>query len=374
MTAIWQVVTRLNIGGPAQQIRELANDLDRRFKVTVLAGHPPSHEGEVDRVPHLEYVPLVRPIHPSSDVAAFMSLRAATSRRAPDIVHTHMAKAGVIGRSAALSVRERPRTVHTFHGHVLSGYFAPAISRAFVEIERRLARRTDALVAVSATLRDELLALGIGDASKFHVIPLGLDVERYARPQCTTMGLRAALGIAAGTPLVGYIGRLTPIKDHETAFNALRRVPEAHMLLIGDGELRQDLRRLAASLEIAPRVHFLGWRSDIADLLAELDVVLLTSRSEGTPLALIEAAAAGRAIVATDVGGVRDIVQPGVSGVLCRPRAATEVGAALLELLCSPPRRAALGAAAQRHARATFGKAVMLERHAALYEDLTSRR
>jgi len=219
-----------------------------------------------------------------------------------------MAKAGTIGRLAAFSVAGRPRMVHTFHGHVLEGYFRPGVQRAFIEMERMLARHTDVLIAVSPEIREALLDLGIGRGRQFDVIPLGFDLSAFLAVEEPIGDLRHHLGLSAGTPLVGVVGRLVPIKDLGTMLRAIGCLPGIHLAVIGDGEMRPALQARARELAIDDRVHFTGWWTDIPSAMADLDVVVLSSRNEGTPVSLIEGGAAGLPAVATDVGGVSDVV------------------------------------------------------------------
>ena len=311
-----RLLTRLNIGGPSRHALILTRGLADRYPTVLAAGQPSPEEGKLSdpAVPVVD-VPLVRPLRPVTDLRAIRAVRRLLRRERPAILHTHMAKAGTVGRVAALTMRRRPVLVHTFHGHVLDGYFRPATARTFLGIERVLARRTDALVAVSDEIRDELLALGIGRDDQWRTIPLGLDLDELLGRAGRSGVLRARVGIG-DEPLVGMLGRLVPIKDVATAIRAMARVPDAHLALVGDGEDRAALVALATDLGLADRVHFVGWRHDIGDVLADIDVALLTSRNEGTPVALIEAAAAGRPAVATDVGGVRAVIDDGVSGLV----------------------------------------------------------
>jgi glycosyltransferase involved in cell wall biosynthesis len=301
-----QVITRLNIGGPARHVLDLAEGLKGAFDVRVLAGQAPDVEGEVAAGSALiTRVPLVRALDPRHDVLATASIRRQLARHKPALVHSHMAKAGTIARMAATTLHDRPRTVHTFHGHVLDGYFGPRAEQVFVRIERAMARRTDVLVAVSDEIRDALLDLEIGRASQYVVVTPGVDLDPFLNIQRPDGKFRDSLGVSKDDALVAVVARLTPIKDHQTAIEAIASLPGVHLALVGDGELRRQLHDLVATLGLIDRVHFTGWRTDLPALLADVDAVLLTSRNEGTPLALIEAAAAARPVIATDVGGVR---------------------------------------------------------------------
>lgn len=368
---VLQVVTRLNIGGPAQHVLGLATGLKDRYDISVAAGVPPVEEGElcapgVDVLP----VPLVRPIAPIADIRAFTSVRGIVRDGSPALIHSHMAKAGTIARLVAPTVRPRPRTVHTFHGHVLSGYFSSPSQAAFLRIERMLARHTDILVGVSSEIRDELLELGIGRPPQWKVIPLGHDLEPFLAVRGHSTALRSELNLGSDVPLVGVLARLAPVKDHVTLLRAMRHVRGVHLAVVGDGKQRPDLEALARELGIAERVHFTGWRSDVADVIADLDVVVLTSRNEGTPVSLIEAAAAGRPVIATDVGGVRAVVDDRETGVLVPPGDERAAAKAIEWMLADRARSEELGREARRRSRERFSLRQSLDAVTALYDEL----
>lgn len=368
--AVLRLLTRLNIGGPSRHVLILTRDLAGRYPTVLAAGRPGQEEGELsDPTVPVVTVPLVRPLRPSYDLRAVRAVRRLLREQRPAILHTHMAKAGTVGRVAALTLRRRPLLVHTFHGHVLDGYFSPAVGKVFLAIERVLARRTDVLVAVSDQVRDELLELGIGQLEQWRVIPLGLDLDPLLARTGRSGVLRSLLEVG-DAPLVGMLGRLVPIKDVATGIRAIALVPEAHLALIGDGEEREALVELTYELGLSDRVHFVGWRHDIADLLTDVDVALLTSRNEGTPVALIEAAAAGRPAVATGVGGVRFVVDDHVTGLLVPVGDHEAVAAALRTLLSDPQRAAAMGSAGRERVRERFSSHRLVRDTAALYDAL----
>jgi glycosyltransferase involved in cell wall biosynthesis len=360
-----RVIARLNIGGPAQHVTLLAAGLDRaRFATTLITGVVGEGEGDYTEAARARGVePVVIPelgraIRPSRDLVVLYKLVRLFRHLRPDIVHTHTAKAGALGRLAA-RVAGVPVTVHTFHGHVLEGYFSPAATRTFLAIERWLARGTDRLITVSPRLRAQLLAMGIGRPDQMEVVPLGLDLGRFRLGRgASAPALRASLGLAPGTPLLGSVGRLVPIKDHPTLFRAVAQLgtdgEAAHLVVVGDGEDRLALARLAQALGVSARVHFLGWRADLETIVNELDVVICSSRNEGTPVALIEAMAAGVAVLSTEVGGVADLVTHGETGWLVPPGDPTAMAGAIRRLLAEPNLRARLAAA---------GQGVALDRH-----------
>ena len=330
---VLRVIARLNVGGPALHVSYLSRELDKiGYETTLVAGSIGGSEGSMEYVAEelgVEpvYLPaLQREISPLEDLAAARQLLKLIRRLRPDILHTHTAKAGAVGRLAALLAGPaRPRVVvHTFHGHVLRGYFGSAKTEAFRRLEQGLARASDALIAVSPEVRDDLVALGVAPAEKITVIRLGLDLEqRLATAPGAPEALREELGVPEARFLISWLGRMTEIKRGDDLLRAFARLraggADADLLLVGDGPLRQDLETLAADLGIAGHCHFTGFRTDVGAVYAASDAIALTSANEGTPVTVIEAQAAGKPVVSTDVGGVRDIVADGVSGFVVPP-------------------------------------------------------
>jgi glycosyltransferase involved in cell wall biosynthesis len=366
-----RVITRLNVGGPARQALLLTRELAPDFDTVLVAGRSASTEGELgDPMVQVRPAPLVRAPRPWSDAAAFTTIRRMLREAPTALVHTHMAKAGAMGRLAARSTSPRPRIVHTFHGHVLDGYFRPAVSRAIIETERRLARLTDVIVAISPEIRDELVELRIGKPAQYVVIPLGLELDPFLEVRQPSGKLRAHLGLAPDVPLIGAVGRLVPIKDNVTLLQALVELLDAHLVFVGDGEVRDLLEERARDFGIAERVHFTGWWHDVPAAMSDLDVVALTSRNEGTPVSLIEALACGRPVVATDVGGVRYVVEDGVTGLLAPPGDPRRVGQLLGQLVGDADARRRMGAEGRRRVAERFGKERLLADIRDLYREL----
>lgn len=379
-----RVIARLNIGGPAQHAILLAAGLDRaRFVTTLVTGVVGRGEGDFSGMAHARGVdPVVIPelgraIRPARDLTALIKLVRLFRALRPHIVHTHTAKAGTLGRLAARLARV-PVKIHTFHGHVLEGYFSRPVTRAFLEIERRLARTTDRLVTVSPRLKTQLLAMGIGRPEQVDVVPLGLDLERFRRARPASATLRPSLGLADGVPLLGIVGRLVPIKDHVTLFQALARLYTegrgVHLTVVGDGEERARLEGLASSLGLGLRIHFLGWRVDLETILKELDVVICSSRNEGTPVALIEAMAAGIPVLSTEVGGVADLVTHGLTGWLVSPGDPDAMASGIRHLLDDGPLRGRLAAAGRDVALDRHDVARLISRVEALYADVLAKK
>jgi glycosyltransferase involved in cell wall biosynthesis len=377
---VLRVMTRLNVGGPARQALYLTEELPRRgFDVRLVWGAAGAHEGSFDPPASMPatYLPyLQRAVSPAADLRTYRSIDGLIGRWRPQVVHTHMAKAGAIARLAAHR-RHVPVIVHTFHGHVLQEYFDPLVNRAFTEIERRLAARSDALLAVSPQVRDDLLALGIGRPHQWHVVPVGVELDRLLHHRPDRAAARAALGLPADGPIVGCVGRLVPIKDHELLLQAgarlLRERPDATFVLAGDGELREQLKTRAKEL-MGDRCIFLGWVEDLPTFYAAVDIVALTSRLEGTPVSLIEAAAAGVPVVASRVGGVREVVRDGETGLLVAPRDPAAVAASLLTLLQDPEGARRMGAEGTSWVTGRFSAARLADHLTELYAELLQRR
>ena len=374
---IARVLTRLNLGGPARQA--LASDpllAARGHAVRVFAGRP--EPGEGDLAPALAArgidvvaVPgLARGISPAADLRALAALRRELAAFRPDVVHTHASKAGVLGRRAARAA-PRAAVVHTFHGHVLEGYFPKAMSKGLVALERRLARETDRIVAVSHATADDLVRLGIvEDERRLVVVPPGIDLEPLlAIPEAAR---------APGDFHVGVVGRLAEVKRPETAVQVFAllasRYPRLHLAFVGDGDLRGPLERRIRELppNHARRVQLLGAREDMAAVLSGLDAVLLTSRSEGLPVALIEAAAAGRPAVATDVGGVGEVVAHERTGFL--GASVDELAFGLARLLDEPGLGPAMGRRARMRVASRYSAAALAGRLEDLYRIVVEER
>lgn len=388
---IARIITRLNIGGPSIQAITLTERLSTRGFDTLLI-HGSLGEGEGDMryllapSTRVEHVPaLRRELTPASDIAAFAQVSAILRDFKPHVVHTHMAKAGAVGRTAAamynrsLAREARASVVHTYHGHVLEGYFGAVKSAVFVGVERRLARRTDRIVAISPAIRDELLRVHrIGRAEQYRVVPLGFDLSALAAiDDGARQSARAALSIPPDAHVVSTVGRLTAIKQHRLFLQTARLIadedPAALFLVIGDGELREDLEDNARQLGLAGSVRFLGWRRDLATVYGATDVFLLTSRNEGTPVALIESLAAGVPGVSTDVGGVRDVLFPPDSDPLgeVEPFAdAAALARSVTGLLTDRERRRSLGARGRALVLARYGIDRLVDDIEALYREL----
>jgi glycosyltransferase involved in cell wall biosynthesis len=384
---VLRLITRLNIGGPSIQAITLSDRLTSRGFTTRLV-HGSLGEGEGDMrylvAPgaDLEYLPeLRRELSPGQDYGAFIRVLAIIRAFRPQIVHTHMAKAGAIGRAAAAIYNrstpsnERARVVHTYHGHVLEGYFSAAKTGLFVGVERLLARSTDRIIAISPAIRDELLRQHrIGRVEQYRVVPLGFDLSSLTViDDQARAAARASLGITPSAHVVSTVGRLTAIKQHhlflETARLIANQDPAALFLIAGDGELRAELEETARDFGFSDRVRFLGWRRDLATIYGASDVLLLTSRNEGTPVALIESLAAGVPGVSTDVGGVRDVVMDNLGAVAAFGDAAG-LARAVAQFLADPRLRRETGERGRESVVARYGIDRLVGDIDALYREL----
>lgn len=381
---IARIIARLNVGGPARHAISLTAGLDpARFVTTLITGVGEPDEGDLSAEARARGVqPVVIPelgprIRPGRELVALGKLVRLLRNLRPDLVHTHTAKAGALGRVAA-RLAGVPIIVHTFHGHVLEGYFSPTRTRLFVQIERALARITHRIITVSPRVRHDLLARGIGRPEQMEVVPVGLDLARFLDRPASSACLRETLGIPSKVPLLGIVGRLVPIKDHPTLFQALALLqthgPAPHLIVAGDGERREALKRLAQDLGLASRIHFLGWRNDLEAILGELDVVICCSKNEGTPVALIEAMAAGVPVLSTDVGGVGDLIVHGETGWLVPSGNPSALARGIRELLADPEPRAQLVPAARAAALGRHDLNGLIHRMEALYGALLAEK
>ncbi len=366
---VLRIIARMNVGGPAWQSSVLTRGLaGHGYETRLLAGRV--DKGEADFValrdpdlPVVDIEGLGRSVRIGGDLRAFVSICREIRRFRPHIVHTHTAKAGVLGRLAAF-VNRVPVRVHTFHGHVLHGYFSPPVSRLVRLVERVLARGTTALVAVGERVRDELVEAGIGQRDRFAAIAPGVEEP----PAIDREIARQLLGLPLEVPVVMFVGRLTAIKRPDRLVEAfgmvLERIPEAVLAVAGEGELLEEVRRSVERL--GDSVRLLGWQSDVGRLYAAADLVVISSDNEGMPMTLIEAAMAGVPGVTTDVGSASEVVVHGSTGLVVAPDA-RDLADAIVALLADDERRSDMGRAAAEQAIVRFGAARLVADHVALY-------
>jgi glycosyltransferase involved in cell wall biosynthesis len=381
-----RIIARLNMGGPAHHVTLLSGLLDHRRYETVLM-HGAVGRGEAsleqlgrERHAQLRLVPGLGPeLSPRNDLRALLALVRAVRRHRPQIVHTHTAKAGLLGRVAALTTRRpRPVIVHTYHGHVLEGYFGALQTAFYRALERALAHVSDALVGVSRSTVEDLERLRIAPRSKFRVIPIGLELGAFLSASARDgEAFRAEAGAGPDTVLLTFVGRLVPIKRVDVLLRAVAHAraggAQVRLAIVGDGELRPELEALARDLGIADAIHFAGYRTDMVAVAAAADIAVLSSDNEGTPVSLIEAGAAGKPAVSTRVGGVDEVVAPD-TGLLAPARDSAALGDAIARLAADAGLREAMGERARAHIRGRYTVDRLLTDIDALYVELLKRR
>lgn len=387
MRKIVRVITRLNIGGPAIHVVLLSSEFNLAgYKDILVSGRTSETEGDMDyyakekSVSPLYVDELGRDISFWKDIRAFFTILAVMIKEKPDIVHTHTAKAGTLGRLAAI-LAGVPIKIHTFHGHVFDGYFSPQKAMIFLYIERFLALFTDKVIVVSESVRDDIITkLKVTEKRKSAVIPLGFELEKFLGCEKNRGHFRKTLGVEDDVLLVGIIGRLVPIKNHKMFLEAVKKVisitprPKVKFIIVGDGELRSGLEDYAEAIGMKSDVIFAGWVSELSTVYVDLDVVALTSLSEGTPVSLIEAMASGRVVLATDVGGVRDLVIDNVSGVLAASGDSDGFSDKLIELLKDPARRQRLGMRGKADVKEKYSKDRLVKDMEKLYAECSAKK
>jgi len=386
-----RIIARLNIGGPAIQAITLTAELsDYGFSTHLIRGAEDPAEGNMDYLAAAIGVKptLVRTLRRDpgvGDLRALLALVWLIRADRPALVHTHAAKGGTLGRLATVIAfprrQTRPLLVHTYHGHSLTGYFSGGTAAFYRLVERLLAPSTDRLIAVSQEVQDDLVELRVAPVSKFTVLPLGFELEPFtsdAGRAARREALRRAWGVAEHELVVTLIARLVPIKRVDRFLEAAAIVasrPQVRFVIVGDGELRDELQASDVARQLGDRLVWAGFRRDIPDVCFASDVVMLTSDNEGTPVSLIEAQAAAVPVVATDVGGVRSVVLNGVSGLLAAADDVAGLADAAGRFLDDAELRAVAGAAGRAHSTARFTLARLASDHAKLYRELlTSRR
>jgi len=402
-TKILRIIARLNIGGPAIHTILLTSELDRiGYKTILVKGSEGEREGDMMYLAGTKGVkPVVIPelgreIGIKNDIIAFFKLYKLIRQEKPDIVHTHTAKAGTLGRVAAW-LAGAPIIIHTFHGHVLTGYFGKFKSWFFIQIEKILAFISTRLITLSDELKKELINMGIGREEKFEVVPLGLELKPFLEINPSTSPFdkggqegdfsrggrggiigefKKELGLSEDTVLIGTVGRLVAIKGHRYFLESAKiilnsRFTDLRFVIVGDGELRKELEDYAKELGIVNDVIFTGFREDLPKIYADLNIVVLTSINEGTPVSIIEAMASGKPVVATNVGGVPSLVKNGITGFLVSPKRVDLLAKAILKILNAPLSAKKMGEEGRRIVFPQYDVSQLVERMNVLYASLT---
>jgi glycosyltransferase involved in cell wall biosynthesis len=380
---VLRVIARLNMGGPAIHVANLAAGLETRgYHTTLVAGSLARGEDSMAFLAERLGVSVVsvpeiqREISALHDARSALRLAEIMRETRPQILHTHTAKAGAIARAALLIAGSaRPEVVvHTFHGHVLRGYFGPVRTAVFRQVERTLARASDALIAVSPEVRDDLVALGVAPARKFSVVRLGIPLAERLDDASADVDYRRLYGIPRDAFVVGWVGRMTEVKDSGAVLRVVAglraRGVDAVLCMVGDGPDREGLEQLAHELGIARSCYFAGYQEDVGGFYRLFDAFFLPSVNEGTPVSAIESLATGTPVVANRVGGVPDVVRDGVDGFLVEPGDDDAAAARLESLARDPALRERLGESGRGRVRSRYAVTRLVDDVDRLYRAL----
>ena len=373
---VLRIIARMNVGGPAVQVSGLMRGFDKElFDQELLTGFCAADEADylekvATDVRAIRIDGLGRSIKPRADLTALFAIIKEIRHFRPDVIHTHTAKAGVVGRVASILSGNRSIRVHTFHGHLLHGYFGAGKTKLVILIEKFLALFTDQLLAVGKKVQDDLIAAGIGDESKFAVMPPGLQLAKVPSKH----EARLELGLDPNKIYCAFIGRITQIKRPDRFLDVVaeikKRGTELNFIVAGAGE-QLDYCQARSKAEDLP-VTFLGWREDIEVVLAAADFVILTSDNEGTPLSLIQAGMVGIPVVATNVGSTNEIVVDSQTGFLT-DLSVDKLAEAVTKLAEDSDLRAKMGAVGKDYTLARYGVARLVKDHQDLYLKLLKR-
>ena len=378
MAKIAIILGRLVIGGTTMDTLQAARHLQQEHELLLITGGGQKDEFEAAYL--TEHLPSIRHeriqgfsgnIHLWQDWKTYRQLRRVLRRFQPDIVHTHTAKAGLIGRLAAAAERV-PVLVHTFHGLMFHGYYSTFVSRFIVYMERWLAKKTTRIIALSSMQQQQIVAqYRICPLQKVHVVPLGIELDAFTEQQDSKRSFfRSRYKLDEDEVAIGIVGRIVPIKNHDLFLQVVAQLhpqfPQARFFIVGDGHLRRKLQQQCDRLEIdytffpeEPRkatLIFTSWITEVDKAMAGLDMVVLTSHNEGTPVSLMEAQAAGKPVVSTKAGGIDDIVRNGETGLTVKQHDAGHLCEAISQLLNNNAQRLAMGKAGEAFAQAQFRK------------------
>ena len=381
---VLRIINRFNIGGPTYNATFLTRFLSDEFETLLVGGLP--EEGEADSLHILEEYgvkPLLikelkRAPNFSSDRIAYKKIKEIIKEFKPDIVHTHAAKAGALGRKAAKSCNV-PVIVHTFHGHVFHSYFGSLKTRLFKMIERNLAKKSSQIIAISNLQKQELVEEHkICEASKITVVPLGFDLQKFQENKLETrFRTREKYGIDEDEIAIAIIGRLAPIKDHAFFLEVLKEIEQqttkkVKVFIVGDGEEFESIKEKVLAFPNNERfsITMTSWIKDIASFNPGMDIICLCSKNEGTPVSLIEAQASNVVIVSTDVGGVKDILLENETGFIVTKGAKTEYTQKLLQLIEEDDLRKTMGNKGWEHVKVKFHYSTLVANVEGLYKRL----
>lgn len=373
---VLRIIARMNVGGPAVQVSGLMRGFDQQiFEQELLTGYCAADEADylekvATDVKAIRIDGLGRSIKPRADLTALFAIVNEIRRFKPDVIHTHTAKAGVIGRIASILSGRKSIRVHTFHGHLLHGYFGSGKTKLVILVEKFLAIFSHQLLAVGKQVQDDLIEVGIGNSNKFAVMPPGLQLAKVPSKH----DARIELGLDQNENYCAFIGRITQIKRPDRFLDVVAKVKsndiKVKFIVAGAGEQLQYCQDRVNNENLP--VTFLGWREDIEVVLAAADFVILTSDNEGTPLSLIQAGMVGIPVVATNVGSTNEIVVNGKTGFLT-DLSIGDLASAVTKLAENSDLRAQMGTAGQEYTLARYGVERLVKDHQDLYLRLLNR-
>lgn len=396
MPRVLRIINRLNLGGPTYNASYLSRYMDERYETLLLSGMKDDTEASSEFIAESMglkpvYIPdMHRSINPFKDRKAFAEVKRIIREFKPDIVHTHAAKAGALGRLAAHQCGV-PVIVHTFHGHVFHSYFHPLKTRMFLEIERYLAKRSSAIIAISNLQKQELCdTFRVCSSDKVRVIPLGFNLTRFQDDKLNKRRqFREQYNIADDEVAIGIVGRLVPIKNHQlflAGIDYLRKHTDKKIraFIIGDGESRAEVEGYCREFDLPfittgfkeakALVTFTSWIKEVDVAYAGLDIIALTSFNEGTPVSLIEAQAADKPIVSTEVGGIKDVVQPNKTALLSPSNDVDGLGSNLLRLVDDDMLRNTMGNNAYEYINERYNYTRLVKDMTTLYDELLASK
>ena len=393
MPKVLRIINRFNLGGPTYNAAYLTRYMPDEYETLLIGGaHSESEEDSFHITQQLGIDPITiaemkRDISPKDDHIAYKKISQLIDWFQPDIIHTHASKAGALGRLAGIR-NKVPIIVHTFHGHVFHSYFNKVKTQAYISIERKLAERSDAIIAISPLQKHELVnEFSIAESEKVKIIPLGFDLSRFKEDQeQKRKEFRDRYHLDDEYVAIGIIGRLVNIKNHAMFIELAKRIVDktkkkVKFFIIGDGDLMKELKEHAKRLTLFSSDNnyeddliFTSWIKNIDKAIAGLDIIVMTSKNEGTPVSLIEAQAGERAIVSTEVGGIRDILVPGETGLISPSEHIDSMESNLLELIVNPEKRKEMGKAGYSFVREKFTYSRLASDMDKLYKSLIEKK
>lgn len=396
MPRVLRILNRLIIGGPAINATYLTKYMAPEFETVLAIGGKDDHEQNADHISmDLGLEPVIIPemrreINPLNDGYAYQKIKELIDKFRPDIVHTHAAKSGVMGRLAADACKV-PVILHTFHGHVFHSYFSKFKTNTFIQIERYLARRSTGIIAISETQKHELADIyNICPADKIKIIPLGLDLDKFQQHQeAKRADFRKQFNIMPDEIAIGIIGRIVPVKNHSLFVAAAKQVldktdKKIKLIIVGDGDMRPQMEEefKEAGIDYAyypddkrgATAVCTSWQTDMDIVFSGLDIIALTSHNEGTPVSLIEAGGAAKPVVSTNVGGVKDVITDNQSGFITEPGDADAFAAALLQLIGKPELRTYFGEQGRKLAMSKYSYQRLVRDMSEYYYELLDKK